>query len=377
MTSMQDADATTEERAKVNRLIGYHSEISRLMTAERTSLESGLIPVTAYILVAAAESFMRYPDMIPTIDRALSADEIGRRGRRPGSRVNSVHLWSIANIPLVGRKFLTAFQLADDRPGRLLTALDFWERAALGFRSDGTRQAWDSDLASRPYDDDVIGTLVAGARALGEEERNAVKRFNATLMAYLFLLYFDTRVGTGDTGPWPLPDGRTLIVRDFYEITGGDFPWRDAAADFPYRNLTAALVLDGVRAKVNDWGTSTTDPEDYLDRLAGFGLFTTDSGSLEAVLIDELPALTDRLRHGQRALYRRIAAMSRAEKIACGAHVYFGFLRPFARVAGVADNLDWTVPRDTLGGIYEMLEPIEGANTGGMEPPPYYLPYPD
>ena len=38
--------------------------------------------------------------------------------------------------------------------------------------------------------------------------------------------------------------------------------------------------------------------------------------------------------------------MSREEKIRCGAYVYFSFLRPFAAVAGIADELDWTVPRD-------------------------------
>ena len=43
-------------KAKANELIAYHGPISRQLTEERTSLESALIPVTAYIVVACVES---------------------------------------------------------------------------------------------------------------------------------------------------------------------------------------------------------------------------------------------------------------------------------------------------------------------------------
>src|SRR5207245_9576841 len=105
-------------------------------------------------------------------------------------------------------------------------------------------------------------------------------RFSATLGAYLFLLYFDTRVGTGDTGPYPLSGGRTLLVRDFYRLGPSEFAWSSVAEGIPYQNLTAALVLDGVDVKVNDRGTSITEPEDYVERLVAFGLLPSDGGSI-------------------------------------------------------------------------------------------------
>ena len=203
-----------------------------------------------------------------------------------------------------------------------------------------------------------------------------ITRFNATLTSYLFLLYFDTRVGTGDSGPYRLPDGRVLLVRDFYELGRSHFWWSDIAAGVPYRNLTAALVLDGVDVKVNDWGTSITDPEDYLPHLVGYALFTTDTPdrSLQLVPLEELDQIASAVRKAQSAHYRNIAAMTRAEKVRCGAYVYFTFLRPFAEVAGIADELDWGVPRDTVGTIYDMLEPIEGTNDGVDDGLPYYWP---
>jgi hypothetical protein len=362
-----------DRRDTTNELIAYHAEISGRMTAERTALESALIPVTAYIVVAAAEAFSRHPEMIGTIARAGDPAQLGAAGRRPGSQINAVYLWSTANIYLTGRKFLTGFGLAPDPVDPTWTMLDFWERAALGYRADGHRQAWDAGFVLRPYGDDIVEALMAGTRPV--EDRGAIKRWNATVMSYLFLLYFDTRVGTGDSGPYPLSDGRTLLVRDFYRLGPSDFWWSDVAQGMPYDYLTAAFVLDGVDLKVNDWGTSITDPEDYLDHVVGFGLFTTDGGSLRPVDLGELDTIRSTVATTQKALYRRIAAMSRDEKIACGAHVYFTFPKPLAEAAGVADQLDWTVPRDTLAnGLYPMISPLEGGGDQPVEEGPYYLP---
>jgi len=367
---------TSDHRTEADELIAYHAEISGAMTAERTALESRLIPVSAYILVSAAEAWYRWPDMMTTIDKVMAAEEIGASGRAPGMRVNAVHLWSIANIYLTGRKLLTTFGVVEDEVERTWTVLDFWRRAARGHRADGTLQAWDAGLSLRPYDDDIVGQLLAGATATDDDARAAVKKLNATLVAYLFLLYFDTRVGVGDSGPYPLPDGRTLLVRDYYQLGRSDFAWSTVAAGVPYQNLTAALVLDGVDVRVNDWGTSLTEPEDYLDHLVAFALYTTDGPERALRRIDqsEWDGLAGAVRKAQADHYRQVAAMSRRQKIDAGAYVYFSFLRPFADVAGLADELDWTVPRDTVGPLYDALEPFTGEGASMADEGPYYAP---
>ena len=209
--------------ATANRLIAYHAPISKALTQERTSLESALIPVTAYIVIACAESYLRYPEMMRTIDAAMPAEEIGRRARRPGCQVDPCYLWSVANFFLLGRKIMAMVDPEGDDPEATATVLDFWERAALAYRGDGTRQAWDTGT-SQVYDDDTIAALLEGAVPIDDDEhRTQVKRFNATLVNYLFLLYFDTRAGYGDTGPYAVPGhpGRSLLVRDFYRLGRG------------------------------------------------------------------------------------------------------------------------------------------------------------
>jgi len=374
-----DGAAGGDERARVDAWLAYHSGISRRLTEERTSLESKLIPVSAYIVVSCIEALLRYPEMMRRIDAAVPAEEIGRRARRPGCRVNTVHLWSIANLPLVGRKVL---EMVDPERAHDVTALatiaDFWERAATSFRADGTRQAWDTGSAT-PYDADVVEALLTAVEPVDDDARAAIKRFNATLVAYLFLLYFDTRVGTGDTGPYPLADGRVLLVRDYYQMARSDFPWSEVAAEVPYPDLTAAFVLDGVTIdRVSDFGTSSTTPEDYLDHVVGFALCAPDpvTGDLEPVPHDRLDDIVRAVRAAQAAHYRAIAAMSRDDKIRCGAYVYFSFLRPFACEAGIEDDLDWTVPRDIDPMLYEVVAAMEGDNAGPADDGPYYSPLP-
>ena len=61
------------------------------------------------------------------------------------------------------------------------------------------------------------------------------------------------------------------------------------------------------------------------------------------------------------------------EKIRCGAYVYFSFLRPYAEEAGLT-GVDWTVPRDIPGPLYELVSAMEGDNAGVDEDGPYYAP---
>jgi hypothetical protein len=370
------------DRDETNRWILYHGKIARAMTATRTALESALIPVTAYILVSGVECYRRHPEMMREIAAARPPEEIGAAGRRPGNQVDSVHLWSIANIYLVGRQVLAPFGMVTpetDLEGTA-TVLDFWKRAAAPWRADGHLQAWDAGSVVRPYDDSVVDELLAGsAPVTGDATRGRIRKLNAALTSYLFLLYFDTRAGYQDTGPYELADGRVLLVRDFSEFGVGHFPWSAAvAADLPYSNLTAAFVLDGVQLKVTDWGTSITQPDDYLSRLRAFGLFTPHpDGKLERVPLEGLDELAAAVKAAQRRCYRLIAGMDRNERIDAGAYVYFTFLRPFAEAAGIADRLDWTVPRDSLD-LYDGIATLDKMpDVEADDSIPYYTPIPE
>ena len=98
------------------------------------------------------------------------------------------------------------------------------------------------------------------------------------------LLWFDTRSGYQDTGPYRLDDGRVLLLRAFNGLGPSHFPWSAAvASEMPYSDVLAAFVLDGVDLSVTDFGTSVTDPQDYLSRVVEFALFDVSTGVPEPI----------------------------------------------------------------------------------------------
>jgi hypothetical protein len=90
-----------------------------------------------------------------------------------------------------------------------------------------------------------------------------------------------------------------------------------------------------------------------------------------------MPAIVEQVRKVQARHYRNIAAMSRDDMIRCGAYVYFTFLRPFAEVAGVADDLDWSVPRALPEPAYQLFSAITGDEEGFDEEAAYYEQFPE
>ena len=368
-------------RDQVNEWLATINPITRQLGAERTGYSSQLIPVTPYVMVSCVEAFLRYPDAVAIITAAMEPEEIGVAARRPGCQANSVFLWGVANFFLIGRNVLRAVDPSvDDAPNaldRAHTVLDFWARTSRAYRGGDHLHAAEVGDRLDVFDEDTVSALVAAATTVDDGRRDRIRRANATIINHLFLLYFDTRVGHGDTGPYRLDDGRTVIIRDYFRLAESDLAWSSVAAAVPHGSLTAVLVLDpGVEVRITDFGTTVSTPEDYLDHLSGFALFTSDGGGPGQppvpVSDDEMDAVASAARAAQRRHYRDIVAMDRDQRIACGAYVYLTFLRPFAELAGVANEIDWTCPRDTPADLY----PLVTADVEASQLDPDADPYP-
>jgi hypothetical protein len=329
---------------------------------ERTALESALIPVTAYIVIACVEAYRRYPDMIEAIEQSASPEDLGRDGHRFTTEIDPVRFWAIPNFFLIGRKVLSAGGLVDraDDERRLGIVFDFWERAARAYRfDDGTHQAADAGGVATPYRAQA-SEIAAACRPMEDDvERRRVSRLNALLTSYLFLLWFDTRSGYQDTGPYDLGDGRVLLLRRYNRLGVSHFPWSaEVSAEMPYDEVLGAFVLRAAKLRTTDFGTSVTEPADYWPHVEAYAFFDVSDDRLSPLPADELDPLGAAAKAAQKQLYRNIAAMERNAKIDAGAYVYFTFLRPFAEAAGV--DLDWTVPRDSLD-LYPFLSLLDGS----------------
>ncbi len=267
-------------RDEIDRWIRYHSEISYVLTMERTALESALIPVSAYIVIACVECYRRYPEMIAEITGAATPEELGRAGHDVTTQIDPVHVWAVPNFVLIGRKILMTAGLLDpdDDARRLETVFDFWARTSGAYRfDDGTHQAADAAGVATPYRA-YVDDVLAACEPLAD---TGVSRLNTLLTSYLFLLWFDTRSGYQDTGPYLLPDGRVLLLRRYNGLGVSHFPWSaDIDVAMPFTEVLGAFVLRDVDLRVTDFGTSVTKPEDYWVHVESCAFFDVAAGAL-------------------------------------------------------------------------------------------------
>ena len=109
-----------------------------------------------------------------------------------------------------------------------------------------------------------------------------------------------------------------------------------------------------------------------MNHLNSFAIFTNKNGRLEPIEDDQFETFVSKVKQVQKIHYRNIVEMSRDDRIKCGAYVYFTFLRPFAQIAGVEEEIDWGCPRDISKELYPLV-------TTEVEPPqqdPNNDPYP-
>ncbi|MET0829792.1 MAG: hypothetical protein ABWY26_09745, partial [Microbacterium sp.] len=178
------------------------------------------------------------------------------------------------------------------------------------------------------------------------EQRKEFQRFNGGTGITSFLLHFDNRCGVADSGPYPLPDGGWMLVRD-HIVNEKEYPWSAPVADLPYA-ITIAMFFDGsipIEKSLVDIGTMFTEPANYLKALTGYAVYQKDTeqtpmSELRLLTDADLPALAATTESASSRLYATIAKMSDREKIESGARVYYtDFIAPIAKAGGVWQDL--------------------------------------
>ena len=255
---------STELKAEANRLIAYHGPISQQLTAERTSLELAAHPGHRLHRRGLRRGLVPLPrDDARDRRRACRPRRSARPAAVPGRGSTPCYLWSIANFWLLGRKVI-----GDDRPAARTTPSRRPRRPRLlGARGRGVprRRRHPPGRGHRRGRPPLRRRRDRhAARRRRARRRRAcaprIKRFNATLVNYLFLLYFDTRVGTGDTGPYPLPDGRDA-ARARLLPAGAErlLVVRRRRATCPTRTSPPRSCSTTSTLRITDFGTANTD----------------------------------------------------------------------------------------------------------------------
>ena len=243
------------DRDRCNEWFRYHSEISYALTMQRTALESALIPVTAYIVVACVECYRRYPEMVQQIADAVPPEELGRAGHELATQIDPVQLWAVPNFTLLGRTVLAGAGLLDaeqevgqHRAGlRLLGA----RRACLPLRrrdASGVGCRRRRDPVPRPRRGHREG-MPAVARRRRARADGAPQRARHVVPVLAVVRHALGLPGHRSVPPRRRADVAAPVVQPSRRLA---LPVeREVSTELPYSDVLAAFVLDDASTSVS------------------------------------------------------------------------------------------------------------------------------
>ncbi|MGQ0480949.1 MAG: PEP-utilizing enzyme [Pseudonocardia sp.] len=346
-------DLTADEVADFLAYSGWN--LWDLIKARQTEGESGLIPRQEYETVSFVQQWATYARRFEDITEKVGVDglvELGGLPRREiGTKANYVHSWGLGICPLIGKAITSELGVSSDIDWHrnANTIIQFRRRLQYGQWGEGP-----SFISGRGYlapvlESHWIDRFRDEETRLDDADRLAAFRsFNATTELTGFLLHYDCRAGMSDTGPYPLPDGGFVLVRDHF-LYEPAYDWSEPLSDLPYCVTQAMFFRPDapVEIRINDIATTFARPGNYLKYLSGVSVYARDTWDTPVSRVRrlddaEMARIVTRCNESMLALYSSISQLSWDDRIRNGVKVYCrDFLLPFARVAGVWD--EWMV----------------------------------
>jgi hypothetical protein len=352
-TTAADVRPDALDDAQIDSWFQYASwNLWDLIANRSTEGESGLIPRQEYETIAFVQQWAKYPDLLRRITDKLGVDGVIALGRAPrtevGSKLNVTRNWATPMCTMLGRGIAVKLGLesASDRREDIETIIQFGRRQQHGTWGDGP-----GFVSGRGYEVPTLEPewqerLLADEERLDDPEvRKVFRRFNAATELYGFLLHYDNRAGMTDTGPYPVPGGGFMIVRD-HQINEPAYPWSVAGEGLPYA-VTEAMVFrpsEPIDITINDISTTFAKPRDYHKHLSGVAVYARDRwdtpmSELRRLDTAEMQRIADIASAATLELYKTIAGKDRDEKIRDGVMVYScEMVMPQARAAGLWDE---------------------------------------
>jgi hypothetical protein len=350
-----------------------------VLVMRATEGESGMIPRQEYEILSFMQEFYRYPEFMTLITDRVGAQgviDIGASARTQiGTKVNAVHDWCLGAVAFgMGRCGLLALETikADDYVAESNTILKFMQRVLWGKRQDGLLFNSQDRYRCRIHEQSLIDQLMGQTSDFeeGSPEFLTFTNFNATAELLAFFDHYDCRLGLGDTGPYPLPDGRLLIIRDLF-VNEEIYHWSDVCDGLPYC-YTLAVILDPAKIdlqeiRVNDISTTFTQPKNYIPGISGGAIFVRDKWDTPMAEIYPLPLSDvgphlDKIRDATVKMYDKTLRMSRRILCTNGIYSYYvDMLLPYLRAAGLYDEVCakydfWEIDQRVSQAYYEITK---------------------
>ncbi len=368
---------TLDELNDLNNYLAWN--IWDVLVMRATEGVSGMIPRQEYEILAFMQEFYRYPEFM-----MLMTDQVGAKGimdigasarTQMGTKINCVHDWCLGAVAFgMGRCGLLALEVIEpnDYVEESNTILKFMQRVLWGKRQDGyilnSQDRYRCTIHEQSVIDQAMSQVVDFEG--GSPDHDTFTKFNATAELLAFFDHYDCRLGLGDTGPYILPDGRILIIRDLF-VNEEVYHWSDICADLPHC-YTLALVLDPTKMglqeiRVNDISTTFTQPKNYIPAIIGGAIFVREKWDTPMGEVYELP-LSDtephleKIREATVKMYDKTLRMSKRILCTNGIYSYYiDMILPYLRATGLYDEVCakynfWEIDQRVSNYYYEITK---------------------
>jgi len=379
-------DISDEE---ANELIASISKTTVTNFLTRGMVESKMFPVSYYIHVACYilyDQSYQY-NILKEVASKISPEEIGRRSKSLGSRLNQLGFYSIIMLYLHGRAQVIYDNLSKKKAGETNIVvepeskkketkfvLDFWKRLSSNYLNDETIILKNKRITC--LSDDYIEKLKSNMIPINnnKEITKHLKQTIAHLTIYSFLSQAECRFTISEHGPYYFKDNtEPLIFKEFLELhTGDEMYGIDMTGNMPYKITSIAPVSNVIfgmtlkdmnKLEFNDWSTLFADPTDFSSNITSIGIWTRELshpkdlrypdylGELKPLSLNILEDLSKFSKSATKELYIEISKWNFTKKLIFGSNLYANILLgACTQYASIEDNFNWTWAFDYASG---------------------------
>ena len=282
--------------------------------------------------------FDHLPWLLDVLEELTTPAELGATGRGLCGTPTAAQIHGFLWGYLIGRENELGIGRDGGSDEDLLRILRWWEGMAAAYRKDDVLLPIEAGHTQPAADPELVADVLE-RHGRPAEELASLGRLTSALQLYQFILGGEQRGTTYFHGPYPGPEGRTLIVEEFTEMRHNELPWNPDPPVLVCDTVAAILDLDGVDAQFDMFQGMAATPGDYLSRLRRGALVTCDDGEPRPLSDAEVESLTEHALAEQKHLFREFIQWDPSFKIAYGAYHYLDFLLPFVRAAGAGEDI--------------------------------------
>ncbi len=287
------------------------------------------------------------PELVRRVERAAPAEVVGERMGDLLSRPYFLALFILFEGYLMGREMRLvdgggfADEAAAAKDAEETTLLvDWFARVCAAYRTDDNLTPG-AEVFDEPILDAAQLAALPPGPAFDAERAQRAQRAIGTLELYALTVHGEQRDGNFDHGPYPGPDGRTLVFHEVNDLDNDFLPWVEAGQRL---GVDAVGVMrsfaPGVEVVFDLFGTSSVHPSG--SPYEQHAVLVREGATVRELELEELEAISERAATATGELFERIAGWDEEFKTAYGRPLWLNHFAPILRIADAPESeLEW------------------------------------